>query len=80
MGTLLKECPQVPGGGPQLHQPKVLCGVVDPIVVHGGRHVGRCGLHGLLRVTHGHTCAHGREHRQVVLAVAEGDRLARIDA
>lgn len=57
-----KERPQVPGTGPQLDQAKVLGGVVDAVVVYGGRYVGRGGLHGLLRVAHSHTCAHGREH------------------
>ena len=57
-----KEHPQVPGAGPQLDQAKVLGGVENAVVVHGGRYVGRGGLHGLLRVAHGHACAHSREH------------------
>ena len=58
----------------------MLRGVVDAVIVYGGRNVGRCGLHSLLRVAHGHTSAHGGKHRQVVLAVAKGNRLARVDA
>ena len=45
-----------------LDQAKVLGGVVDAIVVYGGRYVGRSGLDGLLRVAHGHACAHDRKH------------------
>lgn len=57
-----KERPQVPGARPQLDQAKVLGGVVDAVVVYGGRYVGRSGLDGLLRVAHGHACAYGRKH------------------
>ena len=57
-----KERPQVPGARPQLDQAKVLGGVVDAVIVYGGRYVGRGGFHGLLRVAHGHACAHGRKH------------------
>ena len=57
-----KERPQVPGAGPRLDQAKVLGGVENAVVVYGGRYVGRGGLDGLLRVAHGNTCAHGREH------------------
>ena len=83
MGTPRKECPQLPAEkerpqvpNPQLHQPEVLCGVVDAVVVYGGRYVGRCGLHSILRVAHGNTGAHGSKHRQVVLAIAKGNRFS----
>lgn len=69
MGTPRKECPQLPAEkerpqvpNPQLQQAKVLRGVVDAVVVHGSRHIGRRSFHRILRVAHGHTCAHGRKH------------------
>ena len=37
-------------------------------------------LHSILRVAHGNTGAHGSKHRQVVLAIAKGNRFAHVDA